>query len=359
MNYPAKIIPAACCLFCMSILAGCGAEAVPEQRVRPVRAIELQQPAAGEVREFPAVVQAARETPVAFRVGGPVLEMAVAQGDRVEAGDTIALLDPRDYEVARDAAAARFVELRARLARVRGMYENGNASRSDLDRVQAARDMAAAELEAAENALRDTRLTAPFSGVIGLELAETGQIVAAGVPVATLLAAGDWEVRAGVPEELTVLADTFADFRVTLDSYPGREFAARLKELGDRPGEGLRAYPLVVAPQFPADMEAAAGMGARLRFFCGRDSEAGFLLPASAVFNRGGEGSLVWIFDPETGLVSSREVRLDGVAGRGVRVSDGLRAGEWVVTAGAHRLDEGMKVRLLDEPAATNVGGER
>jgi len=229
--------------------AGCGGEEVAEAPVRPVRAVLLQQTAGVETREFPAVVQPARETPVSFRVGGPILRMAVAQGDRIAAGDPIAVLDPRDYEIARAAAAARAAELQARLERIRGMYEDGNAARADLDRVQAGRDMAAAELEAAENALRDTRLLAPFAGVVGLELAEEGQIVKAGQPVATLMDEAGWEVRAGIPEGLMVSAADFSDFGVSLDSHPGREFPARLKELGDRPGAGLQSYPLVVTPE--------------------------------------------------------------------------------------------------------------
>ncbi len=339
--------------------AGCGGEEVAEAPVRPVRAVLLQQTAGVETREFPAVVQPARETPVSFRVGGPILRMAVAQGDRIAAGDPIAVLDPRDYEIARAAAAARAAELQARLERIRGMYEDGNAARADLDRVQAGRDMAAAELEAAENALRDTRLLAPFAGVVGLELAEEGQIVKAGQPVATLMDEAGWEVRAGIPEGLMVSAADFSDFGVSLDSHPGREFPARLKELGDRPGAGLQSYPLVVTPELPRDVVVTSGMGARVRFSFAAGNAGGFVLPVSALFSPESDRSRVWIFDPETGEVASRAVELGDVAADGVVVRAGLRVGEWIVTAGAHRLTEGRRVRLLDDPSDTNVGGER
>ena len=82
-------------------------------------------------RVIPGQVQAARRVPLAFRVGGPVVELAVSKGQRVRQGELLARIDPRDYEVQVKDLEARLSEKRAQLdqvaeeyQRVRGLFQN-------------------------------------------------------------------------------------------------------------------------------------------------------------------------------------------------------------------------------------------
>ncbi len=345
-------------LLLTSLFMGCRSAEESAPAVRPVRAVQLTATGAAVTREFPGVVQAVRETKLAFRVAGPIEEILVDEGASVTTGQLVARLDPRDYQVRVDAAGARCHELAAQLERVRAMYENGHVARADLDRIQAGHDMAAAELRAAENALHDTRLLAPFDGRVGLQLSEEHDVVAAGQPILTFLDAAGVEVRAGVPEDLMVAADSFGNFEVRLESWPGRVFPARLRELGRRPQPVNQTYALTVVPDLPANVNALAGMTARVRFTHDpQDGGAGFVVPLTAIANGADHRSRVWIYDPVTGKVGAREVAVGRLNSAGVAVVGDLREGDWLVTAGANVLVEGQQVRLLEAPAASNVGG--
>lgn len=76
-----------------------GAKQTGPQTVRPVKVMTLRSKAHTEQRSFPAVVQAAREVDLAFRVGGPLVELNVEIGQQIKQGAVMARIDPRDFKL--------------------------------------------------------------------------------------------------------------------------------------------------------------------------------------------------------------------------------------------------------------------
>jgi multidrug efflux pump subunit AcrA (membrane-fusion protein) len=75
-------------------------------------------------------------------------------------------------------------------------------------------------------------------------------------------------------------------------------------------------------------------------------------VPVTAVFtDEAGEQSFVWIVDEQAKTVSRRAITAGELTERGILVTEGLSAGEWVATAGVHYLREGQPVRLLEQEA--------
>ena len=87
------------------------------------------------------------------------------------------------------------------------------------------------------------------------------------------------------------------------------------------------------------------------------NEEALTVVPLSAMFEENGE-SAVWVYNPKTQTVTKRVIQLKKLLKTGeLIVSEGLAAGEIVVSAGVHSLKEGMLVELLKPVSKTNVGG--
>jgi multidrug efflux pump subunit AcrA (membrane-fusion protein) len=73
-----------------------------------------------------------------------------------------------------------------------------------------------------------------------------------------------------------------------------------------------------------------------------------FMVPVTAVFNAGGEQSFVWLIDSQM-TAHRRPVSVAAMGAEDqIEVTAGLKAGDRIVVAGVHELEEGMKVRLLD-----------
>lgn len=354
----------------LAALAGCTQAVAPPE---PVRAVQLEQVGgaqdaaqgwlAGEVR-------ARSETRLGPRLGGQLLERRAELGQHVVAGQVLARLDPRDPQLAAQAAAAQqraaqtqFDLAAADLARDQGLRAQGFISAAELQRRQAAQDAARANLDAARaqadlarHQAGDVQLLAPAAGVVTAVWAEPGQVLAAGTPVLSLALDGPRDVLFAVPE------DQFA--RVQL----GQRLA--VQGWGDLPAAQVQvreraasADPLsrtfAVRAALPAGAQLPLGATVRVAWTApqpGAQADAARLSVAQTALRAQAAGSGVWRWDPQTSVVHAQAVQVARIDGTRAVISAGLQQGDWVVVAGVHLLHDGQKVtRYIDKQAATPV----
>ncbi len=350
-----KTLPA---LLFLALLAACDRAPVPPPAdVRPVRAERVEAGAGAQPVRYAGEICARHETDLAFRVGGRVRERSVETGSTVAAGQLIATLDPGDYALAARAARSQLAaaEAEARLAhadlkRYAELREKNFIAQAELDRRSTAAAAADAQVRAlrADAARQDnqssyTRLTAPRAGVVTAVMFEAGQVVAAGQPVARLAQAGAREVRIDVPENALDALRGAKRLRVRLWAAPDRVYDGRLRELAPMADPATRTYAARVVID-RVDDAVKLGMTATVELD-GGDAPA-LSVPQSALFKVNGQPQ-VWVVDAKTGTVAARAVALGALAGERAAVSSGLAAGEWVVTAGVHKLAPGQRVRLV------------
>ncbi len=83
-----------------------------------------------------------------------------------------------------------------------------------------------------------------------------------------------------------------------------------------------------------------------------------FVVPLEALVNDNSRKTYVWILNPTKETVEKQMVNTGGFSTGGVELTGNLFSGQWVVIAGAHFLEEGQQVRLLEPISDTNVGNE-
>jgi len=338
--------------------------------VRPVFAVQVASDADRSGRSFPGRARAHQEVDLSFRVSGPLIELPNdIVGRTFSKGDVIARIDPRDYDVKVQDAQGKLERSRSAVKRAQGEYERelnifkqdpGATSKTLVDRKRDQRDQAAGEvksLEAAVQAAKDnleyTYLKAPFDGVVTAKYAENFQDVQAKEPVVRLLDASRIQMVVDVPETLISRLPEVGDLWVVFDAFPGREIPAEIYEVGTEASLTTRTYPVTLIMDPPDDIEILAGMAGRaygkLHSVEGRDQP--LVVPASAVFTPDDQKqSYVWVIDKASGAVTRRKVTAGKLVNNGIEIRDGLKAGEWVATAGVHSLKEGQKVRIIASP---------
>ncbi|MFA8435435.1 MAG: efflux RND transporter periplasmic adaptor subunit [Marinifilaceae bacterium] len=350
-------------ILCLSIfavgLASCGHKEKPVKVIRPVRAIQLSQEVNQDNATYPGTVSESREVKLAFRVPGPLIKLNAKEGQFVKKGSLIAQIDPRDFEIKVAATKARYEQARAEAERFKNLYKKKSVAKNTLDKIMTAHELAEAEYDAAKNALKDTRLVAPFSGYINMKFVENFEKVGAGHPIVSLLDVSRLEVKAWIPEDMVVKAADFTDFYCEFDAYPGMRMKASLKEIGKKASISKQTYPITVILEVPENLSIRSGMNSRLHILVSNEKGGeGFEVPTSAVINQNNR-TLVWIFNQQKGQVTSREVKVGSLkSGNRIEVLNGLKPGEIVVTAGANFLIENQQVRLLETASKTNVGGQ-
>jgi len=322
-------------------------------------------------RWIPGRVSASQEVNLSFRVSGPLIELPVNVGDEVKAGQVLARIDPRDFQVnlknaeaqlQKAVAALQFAEAEyGRVVRIREQ-DPAAISASMVDQKREAMDRAQAEvvaLEAEREGVKDqlnyTYLRAPFSGTIVSKYVENFEDVQAKQIVLRLLDPTHIEMTIDIPEGIISYVPLMRKLRVRFDAFPGVEVPAEVKEIGTEASATTRTYPVTLIMEQPEEATVLAGMTGEATC-CELMPDEGLTerpieVPTEAVFSDETGGSFVWVIDRGTLTVSRREVSLGRLTDYGVVVMRGLETGEWIATAGVYYLEEGQQGRILGEEA--------
>ncbi len=347
---------------CLPILAGCGGESQPEPVVRPVRTLQVFVSGGTRRRSFSGIARAGLESRLSFKVAGTVRQVPVEVGDSVQAGQLLVDLDPEDYRIqvreAEAALARENAQLRnadANYERIRLLYENNDASRSDLDVARASYESAEAGVRASEQRLQGarlqlsyTRLEAASAGAIAAVYVEENENVVAGNVVLMLTSGSSLEVEVAVPGVLITQIREGAEASVAFDAVPGRSLAATVTEVGVASvGMGTTFPVTVLIRNSDADIRSGMAATATFTFQSPRQREL-FLVPSAAVAEDR-DGRFVYVVEPAEegrGIARRRPVTVGELTGEGLEVFEGLEEGDVVVIAGVSRISDGLKVRL-------------
>jgi RND family efflux transporter MFP subunit len=347
-------------------LAACGSKTPSDPRTEAplVRAATVQG-AEAAARIFTGTVAARVQSDLGFRVPGKVLERLADTGQAVKRGQVLMRLDPADLKLAARAlqeavaaARARAVQTAEDEARYGSLRGTGAISASAYDQAKAAADTARAQLSAAEaqaevarNASRYTELAADADGVVMEMLAEPGQVVSAGQPVARVAHAGQREAVIQLPETLRPAAGSPA--LATLYGKEDLATPARLRQLSDTADKQTRTFEA----RYVLEGELArAPLGATvtIRIPGASAAQGGMSVPIGALYDAG-KGPGVWLIQGEPAKVSWRPVTVQRLGEDNAQitgqVAGQIKQGDRIVALGTHLLREGERVRTAGTAA--------
>jgi len=351
-------------LGCAAAIAGCGAPPPPPEILRPVRTELVAASGGVRTRSFSGVARAGQETELSFRVSGTVDRMAARVGENVNAGQLLARLETEDFDIrvrqaqanlAKAEANARNAE--ANLDRIRGLWENNNASQNDLDSARANAEATQAQVEASERDLESaerqlgyTRLIAPVAGAIADVPVEVNENVSQGQMVVLLTSGSQSEVEVAMPGVLIVRVHEGDEVDVLFDALPGEAYKAVVTEVGVAATGAATTFPVTVR-LVEGNGSIRSGMAAQVafRFESGADAKSIYLPPVAVGEDR--DGRYVYVLEASgeagVGAVRRRAVEVnEELAPEGIRVLSGVTEGEVVVTAGVRRLRDGQRVKF-------------
>ncbi|OYD83868.1 efflux RND transporter periplasmic adaptor subunit [Azospirillum brasilense] len=340
-------------------LAGCQEHAPPEPGVRPVRAITVERNVQGAPVTLTGQVRAQDQANLSFRLDGRLLERRVNVGDLVQPGQIVGKLDPqiqqnslRQAQAGLSAAQAQLVQARNAFRRQQELLKNGWTTNASFDQAQQALDSAEAQVTSsraqmhnAEEMLSYTDLLADTAGTVTATGAEPGEVLRAGQMVVQVARQGGRDAVFDVPSQLIRTAPRDPVVAVSLAEDPSVTATGRVREVAPQADPTTRTFQVKVGLIDPPDaMRLGATVAGRIRL----SPPEGVDVPASALTQSNGRPA-VWVFDRKNQTVSLRSVEISQHEPASVVISQGLAAGEVVVTAGAQVLRPGQKVRLLGD----------
>jgi len=341
------------------MLAGCQEhKSEPPPPVRPVLSV-IVAPQTSRTLGFVGTVEPQYRANLGFRMLGRIIARDANVGDLVTKGAQLAALDPAALELALRTAQADLSNARAQLAnaaatemRQRTLLEKGAATQAQFEAAQQARDAAAAaltrgqaNLAKSQEQLGYARLIAEFDGVITAVEAEVGQVVSPGQTVLTIARPDIREAVIDVPEDINDGIRLGVRFDVALQRDPAVLTFGQVREIAPQ------ADPITRTRRVKITLDQASAsfrLGTIVIASLTTTVAPQIVLPASALLERDGK-TMVWVVDPSSKTVSSRDIAIGSRSGQSVQIVDGLASGMRVVTAGVNSLSAGQRVEIPDE----------
>lgn len=302
-------------------------------------------------RDFAGMATADDAVNLAFKLSGQVSSVDVSKGDAVRRGQLLAQLDPRDVELQVESDRSQYERARSQYERMQRLLDHEAVSQQEYESARTTFVQAQSTYENSRDLLSQTKLRAPFDGVIERTYVDTYQRVQSGQTILRLVSPISTTVEFTMPERsMALLSDSLTRFYVRFDNYPDVQFAARLDTYAKTASD---------ASGFPVSLKLDREATARYRISPGMTCEVTIRqadhkgeelsVPLSSIYAPAAGGTYVWVVEADD-RVRQQAVELGDVFGNDrVSIRNGLSAGERVVTAGVYRLRDGERVKIQND----------
>ena len=352
-------------LLSLLLLAGCKEAAAPQARPAPqVGVVTLEAQPFTLTTELPGRTAAYRVAEVRPQVGGILQKRLFQEGSEVKAGQQLYQIDPSTYEATQKSAEASVLSSRSLAERYKMLVGDQAVSRQQYDEARAAQMQAEAALDKAQIDLRYTRVLAPIAGRIGRSAVTEGALVSSGQSTALAVIQQLDPIYVDVTQpasELLRLRRELASGKLEKAGDNAAKVALSLPDGSAYPHAGQLAFSEVsvdagtgsvtLRAVFPnPDHVLLPGMFVQAQLQTGSKSAA-ILAPQQGV-TRNSKGEAVAMVVNAENKVEVRTLKAERTAGSYWLVSEGLNAGDRLITEGLQFVKPGVEVK--PQPA-TNI----
>ncbi len=348
-------------LLSVAVLSSCSDDAEEAPPPRPVLSVVAKE-VQSQSLSLAGTVSPRFEAQLGFRVLGRLTSRTVSVGDVVKKGQTIATIDPTALELAVGSSQSELANAQAQLRNAQStqqrqlaLAETRSGTRAAFEEADqglktsaASVARAQANLDKAKEQLGYAQLTAEFDGVVTSTSAELGQVVTVGQVVVTIAKPDQRDVVIDVPQSIADRLQTGMVFDVSLQLDETRRAKGTVREIAPQADTATRTRRVKLAL---SEAGEEFRLGAVVSAAATVATKANIVLPETALRTRDGKTS-VWIVDEAAAKVSLRPVSVDAAAAAHgfVVITEGVKPGERVVTAGVNTLEDGQSIRIDQEP---------
>ena len=354
----------------LSLTACNKTEQQPQQAAvaRPIKLFSAGGLTGEATRKYPGVVLATDRIDLSFQVPGNLINLAVREGQRVNKGDLIAQLEPKDFAASLLNAEGTLAKAKAAVDFATEEYQRylniqakdrGAVSESIVSLKRKGVEVAKADLQSAQalvhtakNQLGYTQLRAPFAGIVAQRFVENFQEVQARSRVISLQNMKDVDVAVDVPEiMMTPIRTTKPHFFAEFAAAPDRQFDLKIKEMAMQADPQTQTFRLVLTMPAPTGIRVLTGMttkvGVDIRDVF--DKSNSIFIPFAALWADSAGKKMVWLVDTKTMTVHQQAVNTGELSGAdSIRIDSGLNANDTIAISGINSLHEGQIISAMN-----------
>jgi membrane fusion protein, multidrug efflux system len=301
-------------------------------------------------------ISAVQGAMISAELAGTVTEINFQSGSLVKKGDVLLKMDVSPEQAQLRSAKADEELAKNDLDRARDLAARKVISAAEFDAAQSKYAQKKAAMENIQSTIDKKEIHAPFDGTAGIRAVNPGQMVKVGDALVSLQAMGQVYFDFALPQQQLADVQQGLAVKVTTDALPGREFEGKLTAINSSIDPATRNVTLQATLENP-DNALRSGMFGRIQVLLPKKNPTLFV-PATAV-SYAPFGNSVYVIekkkDEQTGkdslVLRQQFVRTGETRGDFVAVTEGLKAGEQIVSTGVFKLRNGLNV-VIDNKLA-------
>ena len=301
-------------------------------------------------------VSAVQGAVVSAELAGIVSAINFENGGEAKKGEVLMKLDASQEEALLRSAEAEAQLAGTDLERSRDLAMKKVVSSAELDSAQSKFRRLNAVVDQMRSSIGKKSLTAPFDGQLGIRQVNVGQMINAGQQVVALTGLDSVYVDFALPEQYLSKLAKDLEVNVRADAFPDRTFKGKLTAINSMVDSSTRNITLQATLENP-DHALRPGMFAKVEVMLPEKHKA-LVIPGSAI-SYAPFGDSVFVIekkkDEKTGkdsqVIRQQFVRVGESRGDLVAITQGLKAGETIVSTGVFKLRNGMTVTINNDLA--------
>lgn len=332
-------------LLMISMLAACGEEEVAKKEEKYAIPVETTTVVQGNVSSFystTATLEAPQEANVVSRISGLIESIAVEEGDRVQKGQVLAVIDSKrqQYDLNRSEAEVKIIE--QELNRLKKMNNKEFISADSMAKLEYNLQAAIAKKDLAELQVKESRVVSPIDGIIAKRYVKAGNMAQEFSDLFYIVNQDELHGIVHLPEQQLTSLKLGQEAQVFNNQQSKNAIHAKVLRISPivDPQSGTFKVTLAVPNQ---DARLKAGMFTRVELKYDTHENV-ITVPYSALINQDNRQAL-YVIDGTN--ANRREVQIGYREGDSVEIVSGINPGEQVVTRGQQNLKDQSLVEVI------------
>lgn len=325
----------------MVLMASCGENKKESDPViiQKVTVRTLNSSPQPEILSYSGTIEADNTVSLGFSVPGRVTTVNIDEGQHVATGQLLAVIETEEYQNAYTIAQAGVEQTADNFKRLDLLYSKGSLPERDHINAKIALAQAKANSSIALKRLKDTKIYAPFAGIITAKFIERGASAAPGVPAFTIMKTDQVYAKASINENEIGTIKIGVTARVRIASLD-QNFNGKVTIINPNADAATRTFDVKVLLN-NSKGSLLPGMISNIKIQTGRTTQA-ITIPASAIIRDADDINYVFIAAGKQAV--RKRISTGNFKGNEVVINKGLETGDKIILNGQRNLKDGQEI---------------
>ena len=310
----------------------------------PVKLISVSSLQETEPMEASGILSSEQQRNFSFKMSGIISRILVAEGDKVQNGQVLALLNKTEVNAQLNQAVENFNKAKRDAQRIANLYKDSVSTKEQFENTQTALIIAKKQLDIAQYNTSQSSIISNTAGVVLRKAANEGEQVAGGIPILLVgsNAAQDWIIKCGITDKDRARLKGNESAEINFDAYP-QTFNGKVKSLAQGSDVASGLYQVEVRVN-PGAIKLVAGLFAKVKLYPTGKTDL-LSVPVDALVE--GKNDSAYVFVANGNIAVKKAVKIAYLKGDKAYISSGMSAEDRVIREGSAYLTPGSTLKII------------